>query len=219
MKKYLRPASMALLTFFSETSIAAEDQAERFKMAVDWMKTACVSGEHIDIKADGEGGLKLFKAGAEGGFSFSKTEIKGVITNANDQIRAEENSEIRQCMQPYIQTILGIIATPIVKKDQQESLPVNQWIPVDIPMPILDGNPLITLTKVYEFNRNEVIDLSIEIPYRSPYRLKLWQSSNSSLKNSDTFKYRDTIYKIVADQIDLQGQRAKVSLMNYKKIR
>jgi len=198
---------------------ASDGNTDRFSLAIEFMKASCTSGYSIDIKGDSEVGVKLSREGSEDSFSFSKAEVKSVITIANEQIRAEENAEIRQCMQPYVQAILGVISSPVNKPKQKVSLPVKQWIPLDMPMPMLDGSPLLTLTKVYEFDRDELIDLVIEIPHRSPYRIKLWQSKNPLRKNSSTFEYRDTIYKIVADYIDLQGQRAQVSVTSYKKAR
>lgn len=214
-----RFTSILISTFLITTGNcwASGENADRFSLAIESMKLSCVSGEGVNIKDDGEGGVTISKAGAEDSFSFSKAEVKRVITSANDQIRSESNPEIRQCMQPYVQAIVGILATPVNKSKLQESLPTKQWIPIDMPMPILDGNPLLTLAKVYESGRDEVIDLVIEVPHRSSYLIKLYQSTSPNRKNFDTFKYRDTIYKIVADRIDLQGQRAQISVINYKK--
>jgi hypothetical protein len=126
----------ALAQFVCSVSIAG-DKEDAFYLALEWMKTACVSGEQIEIKGDGEGGLKFFKPGAQGEFSFSKSEIKGVLTHANEKIRAEQNSEIRLCMQPHIQTILNIIANPVAQNIRNESLPKDQWLPVDYPLNII----------------------------------------------------------------------------------
>ena len=103
-----------LLTVYPANILA---QSENVKDAIDVIVLFCVAGgEKFDIKgnAEVEGGLSIKKLGAKGvgNISISKTEAKGLVEGLSremDKASADQASEARACMQPYIDKILSII--------------------------------------------------------------------------------------------------------------
>ncbi|MCI5192520.1 MAG: hypothetical protein D3915_05255 [Candidatus Electrothrix sp. AU1_5] len=198
------------------------NESTRINTAIDLIKVACATGEKLDIEVSGNGGVSFIKRGVSGKFNFTKEEINGVIKGTNQNLAKEENQNIRICMQQYVPAILEKLLEPTspsatIRRDSNYYLK-EQKIPVDIPISILDGKPLLTVTKIYEYIRRKMVDISIEIPYRSPYRFNLINSNstNSSRHLSGQFEYRDTIYKITVSHINLQEQFAIVTLVKYK---
>ncbi|MGH8564530.1 MAG: hypothetical protein ACREXW_10765 [Gammaproteobacteria bacterium] len=77
--------------------------------AIDWLKTACVSGEHLEIKAEGDGGISFLKKGVQGKLYFSKKDARGVVDSLQGEFQRDNLQEQRECMQPYIDRILDAI--------------------------------------------------------------------------------------------------------------
>lgn len=77
--------------------------------AIDWLKTACVSGEHLEIKAEGDGGISFLKKGVQGKLYFSKKDARGVVDSLQGEVQRDNLQEQRECMQPYIDRLLDAI--------------------------------------------------------------------------------------------------------------
>lgn len=77
--------------------------------AITFLKAACVtSGVSLDIKASGDGSLQLrslAESGIKGAVKLSKTEVEG-FADAASTLSAQQASEMRVCMKPYIDKIL-----------------------------------------------------------------------------------------------------------------
>ena len=191
---------------------------ENINKAIELIKVACASGEKINIKITGNGKISFIKKGIDGEVSLTKEEINGVIKGTNENLRVKENSDIRKCMQQYVPDILDSLL-----KSRQKNKPTedsyyylnSRDIPLDIPVSILDGEPLLIVDKIYEdSSRQKKAGLKIEIPYRNSYGF-----SNIGIGENVKFEYRDKIYKVKIDYIDLQEQKATLSLVKYKDIK
>lgn len=95
-------------------SLWAAEPSQNVKDAVDVIVLMCVAGgEKYEISgtADLDGGLLLRKVGASGRaeVKVSKSEVKGLVDGLNQslsKIAADQASEARRCMQPYLQRIV-----------------------------------------------------------------------------------------------------------------
>ncbi|SEH07922.1 hypothetical protein [Candidatus Venteria ishoeyi] len=207
--------------YCSTSSLAASEKKSsgNIDKAIEIIKIACVTGERLEINVSGDGDVSFLKKGISGKISFTKEEINGVLKGTNQSLRSEENADIRTCMQQYVPKILDALldAKTINKtvKDNDYYYLTNQRVPLDIPMAILDGIPLLTVAKVYEYNREKYVDLVLEIPHRKQYKFKL-STRKKNIKNSSQFKYRDKIYKVSTNHINLQEQNVTLSLVKYK---
>ncbi len=81
--------------------------------AMEFLKAACGSDDELEIVADGEGGLALFRKGKlgalEGRASFKMTELRGVASDLQDELKVEESRDIRDCMEKRIDRILNAV--------------------------------------------------------------------------------------------------------------
>jgi hypothetical protein len=77
--------------------------------AIEWLKTACVSGEDLEIKAEGNGGISFLKKGVQGRLYFSKKDARGVVHSLQGEVQRDNLQEQRECMQPYVDRILDAI--------------------------------------------------------------------------------------------------------------
>ena len=88
-------------------ALAADSKS--INTAIDCLKTACVSGEHLEIKAEGDGGISFLKKGVQGKLYFSKKDARGVVDSLTDEAQRDNLQEQRECMRPYINRILDAI--------------------------------------------------------------------------------------------------------------
>ncbi|MEJ8846893.1 hypothetical protein [Variovorax rhizosphaerae] len=66
------------------------------------------SGSSLDIQATGAGSLQLrsiLGSGVKGSVTLSKKEVEG-FADAASKISAEQATEMRNCMKPYIDKVL-----------------------------------------------------------------------------------------------------------------
>jgi hypothetical protein len=95
--------------------------------AIDFLKTACVtSGSSQEIKLEGQAGItlrNLFGTGIEGTASWTKKELEGLVDAASENA-GKQASEMRLCMQPYIDKILAAMIDKYVT-DQKPVKPEN----------------------------------------------------------------------------------------------
>lgn len=103
----------------------AAEQSKDVKEAIDVIVLFCVAGgEKFEVSGDAkvEGGLALKKFGVTGSadISISKSEARGLVEGLREsmnKVSAEQASEARKCMQPYIDRVLDIlIGKPAVTK-------------------------------------------------------------------------------------------------------
>jgi hypothetical protein len=101
-------------------------QTKNVKDAIDVIVLFCVAGgDKFEISGAGkaEGGLAFKKFGATGeaDINISKSEARGLVDGLRQEmskLTAEQASEARKCMQPYIDRILNLIvgSSPIEPK-------------------------------------------------------------------------------------------------------
>jgi hypothetical protein len=83
------------------------------------MKEACVTGKKLDIKAKAAGEVAVIKKGAAGSLNLSVREARGAVDILNEQLKSEDNNDIRECMKPHIGTILKAILGNAVFVDRK----------------------------------------------------------------------------------------------------
>lgn len=216
MKKLL---VVIIIAFNASTLLANTNikSLENINKAIELIKVGCASGEKIDIKVTGNGNISFIKKGIDGEISLTKEEINGVVKGTNEKLRVKENSEIRKCMQQYVPDILDSLLKSRAKNKLTEDnyyYLTSRDIPLGIPVSILNGDPLLIVYKVSEgYGRKKKARLRIEIPHRNNYEFYLGIGENGK------FEYRDKIYKVKIDHIDLQEQNVTLSLVKYKDIK
>lgn len=107
---------LGLLLTFSQTQ-GAVAQTKNVQDAINVIVMFCVAGgEKVEVSGAGssDGGLELKKQGGTGGtgITFSKSEAKGLVDGIRNQmskLAADQASEARKCMQPYIDRIVDLI--------------------------------------------------------------------------------------------------------------
>lgn len=92
------------------------------------------------------------------------------------------------------------------------SLPKRQWISVGEILPILDGNVSIVINEIEEYvnvaGRTLYANIQVDIPRRAPYK------NNIQKSQSKKFDYRGKAYRLMVSNIDLQSQRAEITVAN-----
>lgn len=89
-------------------------QTKKVRDAVDIIVMFCVAGGakfEVSSTGSGNGGLDLKKEGGAN-IQMSKSEARGLvdgIQNKMDKLTAEQASEARRCMQPYIARIVNLV--------------------------------------------------------------------------------------------------------------
>lgn len=96
-------------TLFALCLPATAADNNKVDQAIDFLKTACASGEKVEIKAEGDGGLSLTKRGAQGRVYFSKVDARGVAEGLSGEVQGKNLNGVRECMKPYITKILDAI--------------------------------------------------------------------------------------------------------------
>ena len=191
--------------------------------AIAFVKDACLHGKKIDIKASGNGDIS-FSKGVNGEVVVSASEVGAMVSNTSQAVRKEENNKIRECMQPHIAIIINLIATTPKATSTETSkpndyIPKDQWVLKDIPLNIFDGRVLLVLDDVKEINRRSIAKISINIPHRQPHRMQVTHQKDPFFKNNYKFQFGDAEYKLTAEKVDLQGQKAKISIVKYRNMK
>jgi hypothetical protein len=143
---------MSILTALTAIfTAAAQPQAGNVKEAVNVIVVFCVAGGDrysIDASGQADGGIALRKFGATAGgeIKISKSEARGLVDGLNaslNNLSAQQASEARKCMQPYIDRILDtILPRPQVNQNQQQSTtPAVVDASWSISMPVPSGWP------------------------------------------------------------------------------
>jgi hypothetical protein len=113
----MKQAILLVLLFFATNLQSASAQTENVKEAVDVVVLFCVAGgEKFEISGSAkiEGGLALKKLGVTAGadIDISKSEARELVDGLREsmsKVNAEQASEARKCIQPYINRILDFI--------------------------------------------------------------------------------------------------------------
>lgn len=111
--RFIPVAALAVIILVAgATQCHAEPKhSKQVESALDILKTVCVTGGSsldIDVSADGGLMLKSAVAGVKGDVSISKKELEGFVDTAS-ATAAQQATEMRECMKPYIEKI--IVAT------------------------------------------------------------------------------------------------------------
>lgn len=77
--------------------------------AIDFLKTACASGNSLTVEAEADGSIYLFARGAKGKFKFSRKDARGVVEGLTSEHLREDLKNQRDCMRPYVHQILDAI--------------------------------------------------------------------------------------------------------------
>lgn len=109
MKNLCSLATISIFILFYQSVQAAETNIDK---AVTFLKDACVnSGSSFELKISGKGQFlvqKLFGTGVAGSVNLSKKELEG-FADAASALNAKQATEMRACMRPHIDKILGAI--------------------------------------------------------------------------------------------------------------
>jgi hypothetical protein len=87
----------------------AEDDLERIKLGIEFLKDACLRGQSFNVEVKSDGSISFLNLKGEVKSSISKTEGLNFLNNARDEIKASENDKIRSCIEPRIDMILQAI--------------------------------------------------------------------------------------------------------------
>jgi hypothetical protein len=138
--------AFGLLTVLSSSPLYAEDDLERIKLAIEFLKDACLRGQSFNVEVKADGSVAFLNLGGEVKSSFSKSEGLNFLNNARDEIKASENAKIRSCIEPRIDMILQAILN---------SRPYKSISIIDLNGFIFDLHGCVSK------NRNVVCDFSI----------------------------------------------------------
>ncbi|NOZ52236.1 MAG: hypothetical protein GXP08_03680, partial [Gammaproteobacteria bacterium] len=105
----MRAINYVALFLFCSSIYASEDDTNKASAAVDFLKTACASGEHVEIQGEASGGLSFIKKGVSGSFSFKSKDARGIVNGLRDELQHENLKSIRSCMEPHIDKILNAL--------------------------------------------------------------------------------------------------------------
>jgi hypothetical protein len=112
----------ALLFSVASSVAAQESKDERIQKAIEFLRTACVTkGSSLDFKIQGDGALRLrglLGSGIKGSITLSKKELEG-FADAASELSAQQASEMRKCMKPYIDRILGAMLSGHTTGDKE----------------------------------------------------------------------------------------------------
>jgi hypothetical protein len=104
-----RILAFSLLVVLFSTHLAAENDLERIKLAIEFLKDACLRGQSFNVEVKADGSVAFLSLGGEVKSSFSKSEGLNFLNNARDEIKASENAKIRSCIEPRIDMVLHAI--------------------------------------------------------------------------------------------------------------
>lgn len=112
--------AMALL-FPGETF--AQKNNDKVQQAIDIIQKFCVAkGSELKIEGDISGKVRLksiLGSGVDGNLELSAKQAEGLVGELNE-ISAGQASEMRECMKPYIDTIISAIIGPQVQEGNME---------------------------------------------------------------------------------------------------
>ncbi|MDD5034837.1 MAG: hypothetical protein PHE55_08780 [Methylococcaceae bacterium] len=131
--------SKIIITFLLLYTITATSEADssNVETAIDFLKTACASGEIVEIKAEGDGGLSFLKKGVQGKLYFSKKDLRGVTEGLKGELQRDNVREQRECMRPYIDRILDSLLP--LKKNSSGEIPITGTS--DKPLAMIEATP------------------------------------------------------------------------------
>jgi hypothetical protein len=101
--------AFGLLTVLSSSPLYAENDLERIKLAIEFLKDACLRGQRFNVEVKADGSVAFLNLGGEVKTSFSKSEGLNFLNTARDEVKASENAKIRSCIEPRIDMILHAI--------------------------------------------------------------------------------------------------------------
>ncbi|WFP52262.1 hypothetical protein PL263_09605 [Methylomonas sp. EFPC3] len=98
-----------LICFLIYQYLPSVNANEKSDQVIDFLKTACASGEKVEIEASGDGALSLGNKGLKGKLIFSKSDFRGISEGLNSENQAKNLENVRECMKPYINKIIDHI--------------------------------------------------------------------------------------------------------------
>ena len=173
----------------------AQSEAENVQEAIKVITLFCLAGgEKYDLTTSGslEGGISFKNNGAKGkgDITFSKTEAKGIVDGLRQEMSkasAEQASEARKCMQPYIDRILdAILGKPISLTNELSNkvVGIEKYHNIDndtgLPEPINAGE--IEFDVFVEIKNNVIVSHKIEGDTSSFGNLLFYKKQNINEK-------------------------------------
>jgi hypothetical protein len=104
-----RMLAFGLIVVLCSSLLRAEDDLERIKLAIEFLKDACLRGQSFNVEVKADGSVAFLNLGGEVKSSLSKSEGLNFLNTARDEIKASENNKIRSCIEPRIDMILQAI--------------------------------------------------------------------------------------------------------------
>src|SRR6266704_3514045 len=80
--------------------VRAEDDLERIKVGIEFLKDACLRVQSFNVEVKSDGSISFINLKGEVKSSISKAEGLNFLNNARDEIKASENDKIRSCIEP-----------------------------------------------------------------------------------------------------------------------
>lgn len=101
--------SVYILSMWTSPVFAEAQYSPNVEQALSILKTMCVTGgSSWNFEATGDGGLMLRKVGASASVKLNKKELEG-FADAASKINAQQATEMRECMKPHINKIIGTV--------------------------------------------------------------------------------------------------------------
>ncbi|MUJ23710.1 hypothetical protein [Aliivibrio fischeri] len=103
--------SLIIMNVLVSMPVLGAGKTNEVEQAIEFLKTACVtSGSELNISADAEGALSIKKiksSGISASVKVSHKQIEG-FADAASKLSANQASEMRECMKPYIERIISV---------------------------------------------------------------------------------------------------------------
>jgi hypothetical protein len=104
-----RMLAFGLMVVLYSPLVQAEEDLERIKLGIEFLKDACLRGQSFNVEVKADGGISFIHLKGGVTTSISKAEGLNFLNNARDEIKASENEKIRSCIEPRIDMILQAI--------------------------------------------------------------------------------------------------------------
>lgn len=147
--------------FLSFTSASCADQ-KSIEFAISTVKEFCLVGTQYDVKADIEGNLSFLKKlpGLSGSASVNVRSSPGAAAILDEKIRLFADTQVRDCMKPYIGKIVDAILST-EETPRPRAIPMGPSSPVKTV--INDAQPKLTDTEPKKPSPQKSTVLSREI--------------------------------------------------------
>lgn len=202
-----------ILSQFALSLALADEKLEQATEAKKFLMEACLNNQSLEVSADANGDISLKQQKGDVNFTISYKDIRGSVELATDAAKAAENDKIRECMMPYIGKIINAMLPESEINTKPISLLEKQWLLSKMPLLILDGKPVLYIDNIVQEVKTKAVYAHVEIKNRPDQHLHLYNKDAV-----DQFEYLNTIYQIRLDDVEIENQRAQLSIVKIKDI-